>query len=112
MLDLGEMDRHSLFALCRFLMHRRMLWLQRSETLPNKDTEARYVDEALLVAYALTDAQMAGRLVRSQNACRAEFVETFFTPLGRFEDVLDFFHNRGLHREAAVYLERWTPGTA
>lgn len=67
---------------------------------------ARLVDTTLFRAYMLARPSMAGPLFRLPNFCDAEVVNEKLLETSRYNDLIDFFFGKGLHREALDLLKR------
>lgn len=68
---------------------------------------AKLVDTTLFRAYMLARPSMAGPLFRLPNFCDAEVVSEKLLETGRYNDLIDFFFGKGLHREALDLLKRF-----
>ena len=67
---------------------------------------AKLVDTTLFRAYMLARPSMAGPLFRLPNFCDAEVVNEKLLETSRYNDLIDFFFGKGLHREALDLLKR------
>ena len=68
---------------------------------------ARLVDTTLFRAYMFARPSMAGPLFRLPNFCDAKVVNEKLLETGRFNDLIDFFFGKGLHREALDLLRNY-----
>ena len=68
---------------------------------------ARLVDTTLFRAYMLARPSMAGPLFRLPNFCDAGVVNDKLLESGRYNDLIDFFYGKRLHREALELLKRF-----
>ena len=68
---------------------------------------AKMVDTTLFRAYMLARPSMAGPLFRLPNFCDAKVVNEKLLETGRYNDLIDFFFGKGLHREALDLLQRF-----
>ena len=73
-------------------------------------TTAKMVDTTLFRAYMLARPSMAGPLFRLPNFCDAKVVNEKLLETGRYNDLIDFFFGKGLHREALDLLQRFGRG--
>ena len=71
---------------------------------------AKIVDTTLFRAYMLARPSMAGPLFRLPNFCDAKVVNEKLLETGRYNDLIDFFFGKGLHREALDLLQRFGKG--
>ncbi|KAL3425517.1 vacuolar sorting protein 39 domain 1 [Phlyctema vagabunda] len=71
---------------------------------------AKLVDTTLFRAYMLARPSLAGSLFRIPNFCDPEVVNEKLLENGRFNDLVDFFHGKKLHRPALELLKKF--GTA
>ena len=71
---------------------------------------AKMVDTTLFRAYMLARPSMAGPLFRLPNFCDAKVVNEKLLETGRYNDLIDFFFGKGLHREALDLLQRFGKG--
>ena len=67
---------------------------------------ARLVDTTLFRAYMLARPSMAGPLFRLPNFCDTDVVNEKLLETDRYNDLIDFFFGKGLHREALDLLKR------
>ncbi|CAL3973512.1 unnamed protein product [Diplocarpon coronariae] len=74
-----------------------------------RDT-AKLIDTTLFRAYMLARPQLAGSLFRLPNFCDPEVVNEKLLEKGRFNDLVDFFHGKKLHRPALELLKRFGQG--
>ncbi len=89
-------------------------------TAPASDTEkdweqklrdtAKLIDTTLFRAYMLARPQLAGSLFRLPNFCDPDVVNEKLLENGRFNDLVDFFHGKKLHRPALELLKRFGQG--
>ncbi|MCJ1317667.1 Vacuolar morphogenesis protein 6 [Xylographa vitiligo] len=68
---------------------------------------AKLVDTTLFRAYMLVRPSMAGPLFRLPNFCDASVVNDKLLQTGRFNDLVDFFFGKRLHREALDLLKNF-----
>jgi len=86
------------------------------ETDAEKDREkklretARLVDTTLFRSYMLSQPQLAGALFRLPNFCDPDVVNEILLENGRFNDLVDFFHGKKLHRPALELLKKFGTG--
>jgi hypothetical protein len=71
---------------------------------------ARLVDTTLFRIYMLARPQLAGSLFRIANFCDPDVVNEKLLENNRYNDLVDFFHGKKLHREALELLKKF--GTA
>lgn len=71
---------------------------------------AKLVDTTLFRSYMLTNPSLAGSLFRIPNLCDPDVVNQKLLETGRYNDLVDFFHGKKLHRPALEMLKRF--GTA
>lgn len=79
---------------------------------PSQDQEslvkiARMVDTTLFRAYMSVSPSFAGPLFRIDNFCDPDVVNEKLIEAGRYNDLIDFFYGKKLHREALELLERF-----
>jgi hypothetical protein len=74
-----------------------------------KDT-AKLIDTTLFRSYMLARPQLAGSLFRIPNFCDPDVVNEKLLESGRYNDLVDFFHGKKLHRPALELLKKF--GTA
>lgn len=80
----------------------------RSELL----TTAQLVDTTLFRAYMLAMPSLAGSLFRIDNFCDPEVVQSALYEGERYNDLIDFLHGKGLHRQALEMLAKFGKGEA
>ena len=68
---------------------------------------AKLVDTTLFRAYMLARPSMAGPLFRLPNFCDADVVNEKLLETGRYNDLIDFFFGKRLHRQALDLLKRF-----
>lgn len=68
---------------------------------------AKLVDTTLFRAYMLARPSMAGPLFRLPNFCDADVVKEKLLETGRYNDLIDFFYGKGLHRQALELLQKF-----
>ncbi|KAI9797654.1 MAG: Vacuolar morphogenesis protein 6 [Candelina submexicana] len=68
---------------------------------------AKLVDTTLFRAYMLASPSLAGSLFRITNFCDPEVVTEKLLETGRYNDLVDFFHGKGLHRPALELLKKY-----
>ena len=68
---------------------------------------AKLVDTTLFRAYMLVRPSMAGPLFRLPNFCDASVVNEKLLQTGRYNDLVDFFFGKRLHREALDLLKKF-----
>lgn len=68
---------------------------------------AKLVDTTLFRAYMLARPSMAGPLFRLPNFCDADVVKDRLLETGRYNDLIDFFYGKRLHRQALELLQRF-----
>ncbi len=68
---------------------------------------AKLVDTTLFRAYMLASPALAGSLFRITNFCDPEVVTEKLLETGRYYDLVDFFHGKGLHRPALELLKKY-----
>lgn len=71
-----------------------------------RDT-ARLVDTTLFRGYMLARPSLAGALFRINNFCDPEVVNEKLLENGRYNDLVDFFHGKKLHRPALELLKKF-----
>ena len=79
---------------------------------PSQDQEAllkiaKMVDTTLFRAYMSVSPSFAGPLFRIDNFCDPDVVNEKLIEAGRYNDLIDFFYGKKLHREALELLERF-----
>ena len=70
-----------------------------------RDT-ARLVDTTLFRAYMFSSPSLAGPLFRIDNFCDPDVVKEKLVETGRYNDLVDFFHGKHLHRQALELLQK------
>ena len=86
-----------------------------SSSLAGKDSDreraiyqvAVLVDTALFRAYMYAQPSLAGSLFRISNFCDPVVVKEKLLENGRYNDLVDFFYGKRLHREALELLKRF-----
>ncbi|RDW82393.1 hypothetical protein BP6252_03505 [Coleophoma cylindrospora] len=68
---------------------------------------ARLVDTTLFRAYMLARPGLAASLFRIPNFCDPDVVNEKLLENGRYDDLVDFFHGKKLHREALELLKKF-----
>lgn len=68
---------------------------------------ARLVDTTLFRAYMFASPSLAGPLFRLDNFCDPDVVKDKLIETGRYNDLVDFYYGKGLHRQALELLERF-----
>lgn len=87
-----------------------------SEAEAEKDREqklletAKLVDTTLFRSYMLSMPSLAGPLFRLPNFCDPDVVNEKLLETGRFNDLVDFFHGKKLHRPALELLKKFGMG--
>ena len=71
-----------------------------------RDT-ARLVDTTLFRAYMFSSPSLAGPLFRIDNFCDPDVVREKLIETGRYNDLVDFFHGKHLHRQALELLQKF-----
>jgi hypothetical protein len=71
---------------------------------------AKLVDTTLFRCYMLARPQLAGPFFRIPNFCDPDVVKEKLMENGRYNDLVDFFHGKKLHRPALELLKKF--GTA
>jgi hypothetical protein len=71
-----------------------------------RDT-AKLIDTTLFRSYMLARPQLAGSLFRIPNFCDPDVVNEKLLENGRYNDLVDFFHGKKLHRPALELLKRF-----
>ena len=67
---------------------------------------AKLVDTTLFKVYMFVSPSFAGPLFRIDNFCDPDVVKEKLTEADRFNDLVDFFYGKKLHREALELLKR------
>jgi len=90
-------------------------------TIPASDAEkdreaklretAKLIDTTLFRSYMLAKPQLAGALFRIPNFCDPDVVNEKLLENGRFNDLVDFFHGKKLHRPALELLKKFGTST-
>lgn len=73
---------------------------------------AQLVDTTLFRAYMLASPFLAGSLFRIDNFCDPEVVQSALYEGERYNDLIDFLHGKGLHRQALEMLAKFGKGEA
>ncbi|KAH8730388.1 vacuolar morphogenesis protein-like protein AvaB [Phaeosphaeriaceae sp. PMI808] len=68
---------------------------------------AQLVDTTLFRAYMIASPSLAGPLFRLPNFCEPHVVQEKLYETGRYADLIDFLHGKGLHRQALELLEKF-----
>lgn len=68
---------------------------------------AKLVDTALFRAYMFVSPSLAGPLFRIDNFCDPDVVNEKLIETGRYNDLVDFFYGKKLHRPALELLKRF-----
>ena len=68
---------------------------------------AKLVDTTLFRAYMFVSPSFAGPLFRLDNFCDPDVVNDKLIEAGRYNDLVDFFYGKRLHREALELLKRF-----
>ncbi len=68
---------------------------------------ARLVDTTLFRAYMYAQPSLAGSLFRIANFCDPKVVKERLLENGRYNDLVDFFYGKKLHRDALELLKRF-----
>ncbi|KAG9233891.1 vacuolar morphogenesis protein-like protein AvaB [Amylocarpus encephaloides] len=71
-----------------------------------RDT-AKLIDTTLFRSYMLARPQLAGSLFRIPNFCDPDVVNEKLLENGRYNDLVDFFHGKKLHRPALELLKKF-----
>ena len=71
---------------------------------------AKLVDTTLFRAYMFVSPSFAGPLFRIDNFCDPDVVNVKLIEAGRYNDLVDFFYGKGLHRQALDLLKRFGEG--
>ncbi|KAA8915412.1 hypothetical protein TRICI_002445 [Trichomonascus ciferrii] len=66
---------------------------------------AELVDTTLFRCYLRTTPSLVGSLVRVHNHCDPKVVQEQLTKRGRWKELVDFYHNKSLHRDALQLLK-------
>ncbi|RAL64353.1 hypothetical protein DID88_001829 [Monilinia fructigena] len=90
-----------------------LLIAPESEAEAEKDREqklletAKLVDTTLFRSYMLSMPSLAGPLFRLPNFCDPDVVNEKLLETGRYNDLVDFFHGKKLHRPALELLKKF-----
>ncbi|TGO49546.1 hypothetical protein BCON_0207g00150 [Botryotinia convoluta] len=93
-----------------------LLTAPESETEADHDREqklletAKLVDTTLFRSYMLSMPSLAGPLFRLPNFCDPDVVNEKLLETGRYNDLVDFFHGKKLHRPALELLKKFGMG--
>ena len=68
---------------------------------------AQLVDTTLFRAYMFVSPSFAGPLFRIENFCDPEVVNEKLIEAGRYNDLVDFFYGKKLHKEALELLQKF-----
>jgi len=68
---------------------------------------AGLVDTTLFRAYMFSSPSLAGPLFRIDNFCDPDVVKEKLIETGRYNDLIDFFHGKHLHRQALELLQKF-----
>lgn len=68
---------------------------------------AKLIDTTLFRAYMFVSPSFAGPLFRIENFCDPEVVNEKLIEAGRYNDLVDFFYGKKLHRQALDLLKRF-----
>lgn len=68
---------------------------------------AKLVDTTLFRAYMFISPSFAGPLFRIDNFCDPDVVKEKLIEAGRYNDLVDFYYGKGMHREALELLKRF-----
>ena len=68
---------------------------------------AKLVDTTLFRAYMFVSPSFAGPLFRIDNFCDPDVVNEKLIEAGRYNDLVDFFYGKRMHREALELLKRF-----
>ncbi|KFX99895.1 hypothetical protein V490_01592 [Pseudogymnoascus sp. VKM F-3557] len=68
---------------------------------------AKLVDTTLFRSYMLVQPSLAGSLFRLPNFCEPDVVNEKLLENNRYNDLVDFFHGKKLHRKALELLKRF-----
>ena len=68
---------------------------------------AKLVDTTLFRAYMFVSPSFAGPLFRIDNFCDPDVVNEKLTEAGRYNDLVDFFYGKRLHKQALDLLKRF-----
>lgn len=88
-----------------------LLFKQSSTLTTEREQQLRYiarlVDTTLFRAYMFVSPSLAGPLFRIDNFCDPDVVNEKLIETGRYNDLVDFFYGKKLHRPALELLERF-----
>ena len=73
---------------------------------------AELVDTVLFRCYMLVAPSLAGSLFRIENFCEPEVVQNALYESHRYNDLIEFLHGKGLHRQALEMLMKFGKGAA
>ena len=68
---------------------------------------AKLVDTTLFRAYMFSSPSLAGPLFRIDNFCDPDVVKEKLIETGRYNDLVDFFYGKHLHRQALELLQKF-----
>lgn len=68
---------------------------------------AKLVDTTLFRAYMFVSPSFAGPLFRIDNFCEPDVVKEKLIEAGRYNDLVDFFYGKKLHRQALELLQKF-----
>lgn len=68
---------------------------------------AKLIDTTLFRSYMLARPQLAGSLFRLPNFCDPDVINEKLLETGRYNDLVDFFHGKKLHRPALELLKKF-----
>ena len=68
---------------------------------------AKLVDTTLFRAYMFSSPSLAGPLFRIDNFCDPNVVKEKLTEAARYNDLVDFFYGKHLHRQALELLQKF-----
>lgn len=88
-----------------------LLVKQSSESLRGREQQirdtAKLVDTTLFRAYMFASPSLAGPLFRIDNFCDPDVVNEKLIETGRYNDLVDFFYGKKLHRSALELLKKF-----
>jgi hypothetical protein len=64
------------------------------------------VDTCLLKCFLLTNEHLVGSLVRLPNCCSVEETEQLLLEFRKYNELIDFYHGKDLHKKALSILKR------
>ncbi|OZJ05891.1 hypothetical protein BZG36_00891 [Bifiguratus adelaidae] len=67
---------------------------------------ARLIDTALLKCYMMTNDALVGPLLRVQNNCDVNLVETLLLEKHKYRELVDLYQGKGLHEKSLELLHR------